>query len=162
VIDSLHRQPQRGFAKYALGRFQRIYVPFLAWSAIYLAFKAVKSTLLPDQPNDFPGVSGLWRGTCLPLWVIPFGLVTSLVAFAVARAIICGPNWQWFACCLAILGGLGLSLIAPPQWVANDPGFGLLIWQTLPAVCWGWALAIVYPLGLSKVVARPAVSMLST
>jgi surface polysaccharide O-acyltransferase-like enzyme len=162
VIDGLHRQPQRGFAKYAIGRFQRIYVPFLAWCAIYLAFKAAKSRLLPDQPNDFPGISALWRGTFLHLWFMPFILVTSLVTFIAARAIIRRPNWQWFTCCLALLGGLELALIAPPQWIAKDPGFGLLIWQTLPAVCWGWALAIVYPLGPDEIVKRPTVSVLST
>src|SRR5215471_2376240 len=116
VIDGVHRQPQRGFVKYAIGRFQRIYVPFLAWSAIYLAFKVAKGALLPDQSNDFPGLSALWRGTFLHLWFMPFILVTSLVTFAVARAIVCRPNWQWVTCCLALLGGLGLALAAPPQW----------------------------------------------
>ena len=63
VIDGLRRQPHRSVRQYAFNRFQRIYVPFLAWSVIYLVFKWVKSLALPDQPNDFPGVEAFWTGT---------------------------------------------------------------------------------------------------
>ena len=51
VLEGLRRQPQRSIGEYAWGRVRRIYLPFLAWSGIYLVFKIVKSALLPDQPD---------------------------------------------------------------------------------------------------------------
>src|ERR1043165_5782748 len=75
VIESVRHQPGRTFAEYARNRFRRIYVPFLAWSGIYLVFKLIKSLLVPDQPNDFPGIEALWTGTFFHLWFMPFVLI---------------------------------------------------------------------------------------
>src|SRR5262245_42133733 len=50
VIDGLRRHPDRTLREYTVNRFLRIYFPFLAWSLIYLVFKATKKIVLPDEP----------------------------------------------------------------------------------------------------------------
>jgi peptidoglycan/LPS O-acetylase OafA/YrhL len=142
VIESLRRQPTRSLGEYALGRVRRIYLPFLAWSGIYLIFKWVKSAVLPDQPNDFPGVSAFWTGTFFHLWFMPFVLLATLAVFVLGREVIEHPRTQWFACAALLAGGLACALVDRPAFALADPGFTLLVWQALPAVCWGFALAL--------------------
>ena len=84
VFESLARNPQQGLITYARSRFVRLYLPFMAWNGIYLAFKLLKGRLLPGEPNDYPGAEILWVGACWHLWFLPFILVVSLLAFAVA------------------------------------------------------------------------------
>src|SRR4051794_7968088 len=140
VVDGLRRQPARPLGEYALGRVRRIYLPFLAWSGIYLVFKWVKSAVLPDQPNDFPGISALWTGTFFHLWFMPFVLLATLAVFVVGREVINHPRTQWFACAVLLASGLACAIFDRPAFAVADPGFTLLVWQALPAVCWGTAL----------------------
>ncbi len=65
----------------------RIYVPFLAWSVVYLVFKGAKALLLPGEPNDFPGVEFLWLGSFYHLWFMPFMLLVTLGVFCLARGV---------------------------------------------------------------------------
>ena len=73
------------------GRLLRIYVPFLAWSGVYLAFKAVKVRLLPRPAERFPGIEVLWLGSFFHLWFMPFILATTLAVFLVGRTIVGRP-----------------------------------------------------------------------
>ena len=84
VFESLGRNPQQRIGPYARSRFIRLYLPFMAWNGIYIAFKLIKGRLLPGEPNAYPGVEVLWAGACWHLWFLPFILVVSLLAFAVA------------------------------------------------------------------------------
>ena len=158
VIESLRRQPNRPLGEYALGRVRRIYLPFLAWSGIYLAFKWVKSAVLPDQQNDFPGVSALWTGTFFHLWFMPFVLLATLAVFLLGREIIKRPRTPWFASASLLAIGLACALFDRPAFAVADPGFTLLVWQALPAVCWGTALAIAFPTGETSLLASRSVT----
>jgi surface polysaccharide O-acyltransferase-like enzyme len=142
VIEGLRRQPTRALGEYAWGRVRRIYMPFLAWSGIYLVFKWVKSAVLPDQPNDFPGISALWTGTFFHLWFMPFVLLATLAVFVLGREVVKRPRTQWFACALLLAGGLACAIYDRPAFATADPGFTLLVWQASPAVCWGFAVAL--------------------
>jgi surface polysaccharide O-acyltransferase-like enzyme len=155
VIDRLRRQPQRGLQEYTINRLRRIYLPFLAWSAIYLLFKLVKFAALPDQPNDFPGIEVLWTGTFWHLWFMPFILVVTWGVFVFSRTIIGRPEREWIGCAIGLLAGAAIAVSPPPAQVAANRGFLLLAWQAMPAVCWGWAFALAISAGapgLTKIV----------
>ena len=90
----------------------RIYVPFLAWSGIYLAFKGGKALLLPGQPNDFPGVDLLWLGSFYHLWFMPFVLLVTLAVFCLAR-IAAGDRAREFGLLfVALIAGVATCLAA--------------------------------------------------
>ena len=100
--EGLVRQPRRSPAAYVRSRVSRIYVPFLAWSGIYLAFKGAKALLLPGAPNDFPGLEVFWLGSFFHLWFMPFILITTLAVFFAGRTIIGHPGARmplWSCAC---------------------------------------------------------------
>ena len=147
MIDRLRRQPQRGLQEYTINRLRRIYLPFLAWSAIYLLFKLVKFAALPDQPNDFPGIEVSWTGTFWHPWFMPFILVVTWCVFVISRTIIGRSKREWIGCAIGLLAGAAIAVSPPPAQVAANRGFLLLAWQAMPAVGWGWALALAISAG---------------
>jgi surface polysaccharide O-acyltransferase-like enzyme len=161
VIDGLRRQPRRTLAEYTINRFRRNYLPFVAWSFVYLVVKLFKKTALPEQANDFHGIEVLWTGTFWHLWFMPFVLLVTLCAFSVGRPLLNSIKLEWAACATAIFLGMALACVAPPAWVAADENFLLLAWLALPSACWGFALALAYPHGLKKIVAHPAASLIA-
>ncbi len=144
TIEGLGRHPERTFSEYARQRFVRIYLPFLAWSGIYLIFKGVKWMLLPDLPNDLPGISILWAGSFYHLWFMPFILVVGLAAFGVGRAIEGRPRLA-LAVCTAMVA-LGFFLAVPPgiSLAYRVDQYLHLVLTTMPAVCWALAFAVAY------------------
>jgi peptidoglycan/LPS O-acetylase OafA/YrhL len=160
--EGLARNRQRTLIEYARSRFVRIYIPFLAWSGIYLAFKAGKAVLLPDQSNVFPGVELLWLGSFYHLWFMPFILATTLAVFVIGRQVVGrhsnGPRTREnFALVVCLLLGW---LIA--WWPADRLSATMSFWQlasdALPAAFWAVALAIVWQRGAGAWLRRPAVA----
>ena len=154
--EGLARQLRRSAGQYFRSRFQRIYVPFMAWSAIYLAFKAAKSLLLPNQPNDFPGVDVLWLGSFYHLWFMPFILVATLAVFFLGRVVIGrgGRELASLAACL-VLGWVIAWL--PADRESLSVSFWQLAADALPAALWGIALAIAWQRGAADWLRRPGV-----
>lgn len=142
VFDSLRRHPQRTFGAYVPNRVARIYLPFLGWSVIYLAFKGLKKLLLPDLENDFPGLEVLWEGSFYHLWFMPFILVVSVATFPVAKAAVgARGTWVWVLSMLCLAEALLLS------WVAlsvQEDSYRAIVLNALPAVFLGIALAAPY------------------
>ena len=148
IWQGLVGKSARGLGGYAASRFNRIYVPFLGWSLIYLAFKAAKSLALPDQPNDFPGIEFLWTGSFLHLWFMPFIMVVSLVVFVIARPIVhSAPAEIAVAVVSVVAGGVLAASPCPAAWLQT---ILQLAWDALPAVFWGMALAVAYHRGGAK------------
>jgi surface polysaccharide O-acyltransferase-like enzyme len=149
VFDSLRRHPERTFAHYFKSRLLRIYVPFLAWSGIYLLFKGAKSLLLPEQPNEYPGIELLWIGSFYHLWFMPFILVASLAAFLVAKMVL---PWRRSGPIVAMLSFVAAVLLAlaPLPMTPSEASreYTFLIFNAIPAVLMGISLAILsVPLG---------------
>lgn len=143
VFESLRRHPERTFARYFRSRFLRIYVPFLAWSGIYLLFKGAKSLLLPEQPNEYPGIEILWIGSFYHLWFMPFILAVSLVAFLVAKMVL---PWRRLGQIVAMLCWAVAILLAslPLPMTPSEASreYLFLIFNATPAVLMGIGLAI--------------------
>jgi surface polysaccharide O-acyltransferase-like enzyme len=161
VLDGLRRQPDRTFREYTANRFRRIYLPFLAWSIIYLVLKAVKKLALPDEPNDFPGIEVLWTGTYWHLWFMPFILAVTLSTFVVGKRTVGHVDIEWPLSFTMLIIGIVIAWIDPPNWVATDANFCSLAWNAFPSVCWGLALALAFPTGLRRVVANQITTFLA-
>ena len=144
VCESVARGRKRGVLEYAKNRFTRLYLPFLAWSAVYLAFKLAKSMLTPDMANEFPGLGVLVSGGFFHLWFLPFVLVATLATFVVVRRVI--GNAKAEARLAVATAGIGTAIAVAPL-----PGALLALgpvaeywWMALPAAFWGIAIAIMY------------------
>jgi surface polysaccharide O-acyltransferase-like enzyme len=147
---------QRGVAEYTRSRLTRIYVPFLAWSCIYLVFKGAKALLLPGEPNDFPGIEFLWLGSFYHLWFMPFILLVTLAVFCLGR---CANNvFRQTAVFVAALVVGGLLAWWPADDLAANASFAQLALDALPSACWAVALAIIYTRGGSAYLSSRRVS----
>lgn len=150
VFESLARGQRRTFTQFASNRFLRLYVPFLAWTAVYLLFKLVKWILAPNQPNDFPGISAIVTGGFYHLWFLPFALVISLLAFAVGRSVIGKPATE-SRCALAAAALAALLATLPMPATLNRLGpCAEYWWMALPAALGGAAIGIAYRHGAAR------------
>jgi peptidoglycan/LPS O-acetylase OafA/YrhL len=154
--EGLARQPRRSAGQYAKSRFQRIYVPFMAWSVIYLAFKASKAILLPNQPNDFPGVDVLWLGSFYHLWFMPFILVTTLTVFFLGRVVIGQGGRELASVPVCLILGWVIAWL-PADRESLSVGFCQLAADALPAAFWGVGFAIAWQRGAANWLRRPSV-----
>jgi surface polysaccharide O-acyltransferase-like enzyme len=148
VWKGLVDKPGQSLPSYVRSRFIRIYVPFLAWSVIYLLFKAVKGVALPNQPNDFPGLEFLWTGSFYHLWFLPFIFVASIAVFALGKLVIGKPAAEITAAMLCLAAGEGFALAPIPASLAG--GQIELVWHALPAVFWGITLSVAFHRGAAR------------
>lgn len=147
VFEGIRRQPQRSFGEYVRSRVRRLYVPFLAWSGIYLAFKLAKAAVLPEQANLFPGWDILWAGGFYHLWFIPFILAVSVLGFVIAKATWGQPILEGLVGVAAVVEGILLALMPSASGGFWAGPYGSLVAGALPAACWAVALGILarYP-----------------
>ncbi|HJT34497.1 MAG TPA: acyltransferase [Pirellulales bacterium] len=157
VFDGIQRKPRRPWGEYFRSRLVRIYLPFLGWSGIYLLFKFAKGKLLPDQPNDFPGWSILWAGSFYHLWFMPFILVSSLLAFAIAKAVMGRAGLQWLAAGAALAAGA--FVLAMPDSLLPPADENPMVIKALPSLCWAVTFAILYSRGLARWIDSPGCTL---
>jgi surface polysaccharide O-acyltransferase-like enzyme len=142
--ESLAQGRRRTLSEYIRNRFVRLYLPFLAWTVIYLLFKFGKSVLTPNQPNDFPGLMLLVSGGFYHLWFLPFILVVSVLVFATGRKIIGNPMAEWRLCLVSTMLGTALAIAPIPASVSAAGDWLGYWWSALPSVFWSLAFAIIY------------------
>lgn len=157
VFEGIRRQAQRSFAQYVRSRLVRLYLPFLAWSGIYLLFKLGKAAALPEQANDFPGLSILWAGGFYHLWFIPFILVISLLGFLVAKGTWQRPALERCVALAAVLEGLLLAMTPNSTSGLLGGPYGSLVAGALPAACWAVGLGILARYPAMRHLQHPAV-----
>ncbi len=143
VIRALQRDVHRELAPYARGRSERLLLPFIGWSIIYLAFKLVKKFIAPDQPNDLPGWEAIFLGTAYHLWFLPFLWFVSLATFLVARWALANDATR-VALTASLVLGTTLALTPYPA-ETNGGDATYFMWLALPSVCWTFALSLVWP-----------------
>lgn len=138
------------FAAYCIQRAQRLYLPFVVWSLVYLAARELKHKVLGfGAPIDFSPAL-LLNGTAHHLWFLPFICLVSIVAYGLARAL--PPprperRTTWAAGFL--LGGVALAFVrCPVPFRSTEHPFSYFIdhaWEALPAAFFGaglfWLLA---------------------
>src|SRR3954462_7074517 len=77
---SSEREPQRSGRAYLIGRFKRLYLPFLLWSVIYGIARSVKRVTVSGQSPLELSPRIFWSGTQYHLWFLPFLLAVSVIA----------------------------------------------------------------------------------
>jgi surface polysaccharide O-acyltransferase-like enzyme len=141
VVQKAATGGMRDWLSYALGRVQRIYLPFLAWCAVYLAFKAVKALVAPEQDNDFGGIDMLWKGSAYHLWFLPFILLVSVAAYPMGAIAARGPQLKRMIAGVTLALGLLVALVPMSALPAIDDKLTFM-WQALPAALWGVSLGV--------------------
>lgn len=137
AITSWARNPERRFGSYLLSRILRLYVPFLVWSAIYLALKHKSHD--PSRVN--PGWRVLWDGGAYHLWFLPFILVVT-VAFAPLAGLMRRRETAVALGVAAVLAGCLIALLPSPfRYMAGRADILYLGWRALPASLWAIPLA---------------------
>jgi len=145
--NSLTRSPDRPLGKYVVGRFKRLYLPFLVWSLIYLVTRDIKRIGLLDQGPIELRPALLWTGTEYHLWFLPFLLFWSIVLAVIQRALPLHDNrFRWLVIGLAIGAGLAVAVGKMPAWwneTFDNPTYSYVqSWRALPATFWAIAFAL--------------------
>ena len=160
---SLRRKSDRTLLGYIAARFRRLYLPFLAWSVIYLIARDVKRVKLAGSGlvKLQPGL--LWRGIEYHLWFLPYLLGFSII-LAVAHWTLLKRDrrWRWPLILLAIAAGFYFSFKPMPAWneVFDNPTYAYVqYWRATPAACWGLAFAWFMTMGPELYVIPMAVGM---
>lgn len=146
MARKLTRDPSIPLSQYVASRFTRVYVPFLAWSAVYVLLAEAKSMLIDHRLPELP-ISILWAGGHQHLWFLPYLMCVTVFGAMLVRSLYRTTVARWIAIvCLAILGVV-VALVPEPHWVAGRVVAGdLEFWRyglrALPSVCWALAIAL--------------------
>lgn len=148
---SLRRNPERTLAQYTAIRLKRLYLPFLAWSVIYLLAHDLKRVLTGDSLLPIQ-LSFLWTGTEYHLWFLPFLLLTSLVLAVIQRTFLQQDrSLRWVAIAVAIGAGLAFAQVPMPASWGSTTDSSLFSymqwWRAMSAACWAMAFAWFMTLG---------------
>jgi peptidoglycan/LPS O-acetylase OafA/YrhL len=152
---SLRRNSGRGVLQIISGRVVRLYVPFLAWSAIYLLSRDLKRALLLHIPPVAPRLTMLWTGTEYHLWFLPFLLAWSIVLVTVQRCLIArDARWRWVVMGVALATACTMSCFRMPamppatEMTYDSPRVPALEWfESTPTGCAALAFACAMALG---------------
>lgn len=153
IGETLRRAPQITIGQFAAKRFRRLYVPFLAWTAIYVLLRDLKclatgQTLVPMGPHL------LLVGSTHHLWFLPFLFSASIVFFLVLRSAVReGPSGAVIAAICAVAAAVVATLPCPCRFRPESTAFfdrlaylGVLAWDALPATLLGVACARAFPM----------------
>ncbi|MGC4033756.1 MAG: acyltransferase [Tepidisphaeraceae bacterium] len=130
--------------EYAGGRLGRVYLPFLFWSAVYLAMGEAKSILGHDG-LFLPDPTILYAGGHEHLWFLPYLLVVTLFGATLVRGLKIIPGLRWPVVAALLFAGAYFAALNQPQWIDRrgfDVDFWRLSFRALPTVCWSIALAL--------------------
>jgi peptidoglycan/LPS O-acetylase OafA/YrhL len=161
-VRTIHLDPHRSLLRYVWDRTRRLYVPFLAWSVIYLAARDAKHLLLTHEAVVGLSPWMLVAGTAHHLWFLPFLLFVCIAAAALNYVCERHLRLRWAVIALMGMGGLVLAIVKRPDWLNYVDGFSvayLLWWKALPSACWGISVAWVLTLrnDLWQRIAVPAI-----
>jgi peptidoglycan/LPS O-acetylase OafA/YrhL len=137
--------PSRNIAEYVVSRLKRLYLPFLAWTVIYLVARNAKHLFVSNAPPVAFEWHHLWTGSAHHLWFLPFLIIASLLSAFAARFSNTRPTLRRaiIAAC-ALLGGI-LAVAPRPAWLNHIAGqegyFFYQCWRALPSAFLGLALA---------------------
>ena len=155
MVFGVRRQPDRGWIHFGLGRFRRLGVPFLAWSAIYVAAKVAYLAASGREVHfqeTFLGWHLLYGSASMHLWFLPFALIAGVALFPL---VVAATSSRWASIITAIvLALLGVILAANSAAFADGHAstnirtdFGYFVAQSLsrtPALLWGVAIGLLW------------------
>lgn len=145
--QSLRRKTSKTFLEVAWGRVKRLYVPFLAWSVVYLLARDLKHISMLGIGSVGLNVGMLWKGVEYHLWFLPYLLIWSLVLTALDRGLL--RRWsvlRWPVIVVSIAAGLVVALSPmPSSWdeTFDNPTYAYVqFWRAFPAASWALGFAL--------------------
>lgn len=144
--ESLRRRPDQRWTEYARRRFMRLYVPFLVWSVIYIAARAVKHLFVHDTSPLLIRPNLLWAGVTEQLWFLPFLLVVLLIAFPLMRIAI-RFNLAWAVAIIGLAICFSALFTPTPSFVLDGPTtfFVATAMVAVPSAGVGLTIAAIFP-----------------
>jgi peptidoglycan/LPS O-acetylase OafA/YrhL len=136
---SVWGKPKLIFSDYVLQRLRRIYLPFAAWTAIYICLKAIGGRHPQWSLSLFLG------GGSYHLWFLPFVFALCLLIFPLSRLLKLYPaSSMKMAVGMALLGVMAAAI--PDVWIPEtNVSNTLKLWLgPIPAAIWGFVLAYFY------------------
>jgi peptidoglycan/LPS O-acetylase OafA/YrhL len=143
---SLRKRTDRTLWQYILGRFKRLYVPYLAWSVIYLVARDIRRRLtLHTGPTPLK-VGLLWKGVEYHLWFLPYLLAGSILLAVIHWTTLRQDRrWRWPLVVAAGVAGLAFAYAhLPSNWDQpfDNPTYAYAqYWRAMPAMCWAMGFA---------------------
>ena len=151
AFDILRRRPETSIVRYFVQRFSRIYPLFLAWSLIYWAARNASSVLLEHKGYLKSDVREFFfDGIAIQLWFLPFIIVVTSLAFAVAKLASIAPVTRWPMIVLSAVIGVLVAVLPVPdriQAAGYSPSLG---YGALPACMWGVTLGLLAQYGITS------------
>jgi peptidoglycan/LPS O-acetylase OafA/YrhL len=140
---SLRTKTDQTLWQYIVKRAKRLYLPFLAWSGIYMIARDIRRiTLLHlGLVRLTPGL--LWKGIEYQLWFLPFLLAGSILLAVIHWGLLRHDRrWRWPLIIIALAAGIAISIPRfPSMWDPNQEGAYIQNYRALPALCWAMAFA---------------------
>jgi len=163
LLTGLSTKASAGWAAYALQRFNRLYIPFLVWSVVYLLLRTGKRSLITGEGLVKLDSSRLLLGTARHLWFLPFILMACVACYPLRYLL---PRLRLGRILLAIgfaAVGVIVARIRCPDIHSVEPYIGkwyMNAWMFVPGICWGIALAAIHPLLPGKFTRTPLIALL--
>jgi len=102
LTRALMADPGRTFARFAAGRFRRLVVPCVIWTALYWVMFEVAGPLWSGGQAAWPPATR-WLSGFIHLWFLQFLFVGGVILFPLIRWIVRHPRLRWMsaAACVA-------------------------------------------------------------
>jgi len=142
--QSLRRNADRPVGRFIMGRFYRLYLPFLAWSLIYLFARDVERVFLNHLGLVRLRPAMLYTGTEYHLWFLPFLLGWTIVLAVIYRGLIQQDSrLRWLVIAAAIVAGCWLARLPAPTL----PDASVMTYDDPACTYVNWLLALPAALG---------------
>lgn len=148
MARGLTRDPHKTLRQYFLSRLLRVYVPFLAWSAIYVLLAEAKFVLQDGHLHSQPW-STLYAGGHQHLWFLPFLMVMTMLGAILVRLLKHRPHLRTAVAIGFIIGGAIIGFVPEPGWISlrgpdGDLEFWRFAFRALPSACGATAFALLF------------------
>jgi peptidoglycan/LPS O-acetylase OafA/YrhL len=146
MTRSLTRAPDASLRDYVASRFSRVYVPFLAWTGVYLALNQAKS-LAVDGRIAIPPWTTIYAGSQQHLWFLPYLMVVTIVGGLLVRLLRPRSRLRRIAVAAFLCAAAYLCWVPEPAWIATrhdagDMEFWRYAFRALPTVFMALAIAL--------------------
>jgi surface polysaccharide O-acyltransferase-like enzyme len=141
---ALDRDRSLSLHQYYWQRFSRLYLPFLAWTAIYFAAIALKHRVLGVNTRLFLELPTLLTGPVYQLWFLPYLCIITVPAAIAYRVTIAFPRYAPAVALGSAAIGTVWAFWPRPDWLNYLPDhelFCLLAWKATPSAFCGFAMA---------------------
>lgn len=139
------------WAEHSADRFNRLYVPFLYWTAAYLLLRHVKQWVFSGMGEPQITTAVIVAGSQPHLWFLPFLCACLILAYPIVRWGVGNRQREIVLAVFMLAAGIGLTLVAPElvekyggQAQPGEPESFLRTvanWtDRLPAFLWGLSL----------------------